>query len=216
MAAASAPHEEAAKERPTTVLLVRHATNDWLKSGRLPGRTLGVHLSQEGKQQALALGKRLAGRQVDAIYSSPLERTQETANAIAQYHQLDVVISEGINEVDCGDWTGRDLKELAKEPEWLLVQGRPSAMRFPGGESPREMMTRAVDEVERLKELHRQGTIVLVSHSDIIKVILAHYLGMHLDLFQRLVVSPASTSSLTFTPMGARVSCMNDTAHLRQ
>jgi probable phosphomutase (TIGR03848 family) len=213
------PHAESednqvAKRKPTRILLVRHAMNEWVKTGRLAGRTPGVHLSEEGKEQALALGRRLASRPIHAIYSSPLERAQETAMAIARHHQLAVETSDGITEVDFGDWTGRELKELAKEPEWFLVQGRPSAVRFPNGESPREMVTRSVDEVERLSAAHPEQTVVLVSHSDVIKGILAHYLGMHVDQFQRLVVSPSSISALTFTPMGALVACVNDTAHL--
>jgi probable phosphomutase (TIGR03848 family) len=206
--------DQVPKKKPTRILLVRHAMNEWVKTGRLAGRTPGVHLSEEGKEQALALGRRLASRPIHAIYSSPLERAQETAMAIARHHQLPVETSEGITEVDFGDWTGRELKELAQEPEWMLVQGRPSAVRFPSGESPREMVTRSVDEVERLAAAHPEQTVVLVSHSDVIKGVLAHYLGMHVDQFQRLVVSPSSISSLAFTPMGAVITCLNDTAHL--
>jgi probable phosphomutase (TIGR03848 family) len=208
------PEEHAPKKKPTRILLIRHAMNEWVKSGRLAGRTPGIHLSEEGKEQAQALGRRLASRPIHAIYASPLERAQETAMAVARHHQLPVESSEGITEVDFGDWTGRELKELAKEPEWPLIQGRPSAMRFPNGESPREMLTRSVDEIERLAGAHPEQTVILVSHSDVIKGILAHYLGMHLDQFQRLVVSPSSISSLAFTPMGAMVTCVNDTAHL--
>ena len=198
---------------PTIILLVRHATNDWVKTGKLAGRTPGVHLNERGIEQASALGARLASRPLRAIYASPLERAQETAAAIAQHHDLPVLESPDIGEVDFGDWAGRELKELAKEPEWLLVQGRPSAVRFPNGESPWEMLTRAVAEVERLAIAHREESVVLVSHSDLIKAICAHYLGLHLDLFQRIVISPASISVLAFSSMGGRVVCLNDTAH---
>ena len=208
----SAKHEE--ERPPTTLLLVRHALNDWVKTGKLAGRSPGVHLNPEGHGQAEALGQCLAGRSIQAIYSSPLERAQETAAAIARPHNLSVQISPAIGEVDFGDWTGRELKKLAKEPEWILVQARPSAMRFPNGESPREMLTRAVDEIERLVAAHRHECVVAVSHSDVIKAILAHYLGLHLDLFQRLVISPASISVLSFNPMGAFITGLNDTAHL--
>jgi len=208
--------QQKAKELPTTLLLVRHAMNDWVKTGKLAGRSPGVHLNPEGRQQAEALAQRLASRSLQAIYSSPLERAQETAAAIAGPHKLPLQISSAIGEVDFGDWTGQELKKLSQEPEWALVQARPSAMRFPNGESPREMLTRAVDEIERLAAAHRQECIVLVSHCDVIKAIVAHYLGLHLDLFQRLVVSPASISVLSFSPMGmgAFITGLNDTAHL--
>jgi probable phosphoglycerate mutase len=202
------------KKPPTIVLLVRHAMNEWVKTGKLAGRTPGVHLNQQGREQAKALGERLASTKIHAVYSSPLERARETAEAIARPHHLPVQIVPAIGEVDYGDWTGQELKTLSKKPEWRLVQGRPSAMQFPEGESIRAMLVRAVDEVERLAAVHREERIVLVSHADVIKAIIAHYLGMHLDLFQRLIVSTASISTLSFTPMGAVVVSFNDTAHL--
>lgn len=200
----------------TTVLLVRHATNDWVDSGRLAGRTPGVHLNRQGKAQAKALAQRLAkgmARRPQAIYSSPLERAQETADAIARPFQLDTQISEGIDEADFGDWTGQKLEKLAREPEWRLVQARPSSVGFPNGESIRQMQSRAVDAVERLVAKHVGETIILVTHADIVKAVVAHYLGLHLDLFQRLVISPASISTLSFTCMGGLVTTFNDTAH---
>lgn len=203
------------QEQPkTTVLLVRHATNDWVTSGKLAGRAPDVHLSQQGDAQAEALGQRLATHPIHAVYSSPLERSLETAAAIARPHGLTVQASPGIGEVDFGDWTGQQLKELAKEPYWRLVQTRPSLVRFPNGESVRQMQTRAVDEVERLAAAHEGDTIALVSHADVIKAIVAHFLGLHLDLFQRLAISPASISSLSFSHGGPLVTTLNDTAHL--
>jgi probable phosphoglycerate mutase len=205
--------EHSYEKRPTVLILVRHATNDWVKTGKLAGRTPGVHLNEHGMKQAKALGERLANREIKAIYSSPLERAVETATAIAKHHNLPILECVAMGEVDFGDWAGRELKELAKEPEWPLVQGRPSAMRFPNGESPREMLDRAINGLESVAASHPEEITVLVSHSDVIKAILAHYLGLHLDLFQRLMISPASISVLAFTPMGGRVVCINDTAH---
>jgi len=199
---------------PTLVLLVRHATNDWVVSGKLAGRAPGIHLNQQGMAQAEALGRRLAERPIRAIYSSPLERALETAAAIARPHELTVQVNPGINEVDFGDWTGKELKKLSQDPEWRRVQTRPAQMRFPNGESVRQMQIRAVDEVERSAAAHREETIVLVTHADIIKAVLAHYLGLHLDLFQRLVIGPASISSLHFTGRGPLVTTVNDSAHL--
>ncbi len=205
---------EKAKRPPTLLLLVRHAMNDWVKSGKLAGRSPDVHLNPQGQEQTLALAQRLASVPLHAVYASPLERAQETAAPIAAAHELSVQTSPGIGELDFGEWTGRELKELAKDPLWRLVQVRPSAMRFPGGESFREATHRAVDQVEELAARHPEQTIVLVSHADVIKAVVAHYLGMHLDIFQRLIISPASITVLSFTPMGGLVASVNDTAHL--
>jgi probable phosphoglycerate mutase len=202
------------KTPPTRVLLVRHAMNDWVKTGKLAGRTPGVHLNDKGQEQAAALAERLAQWPITAVYASPLERAQETAAPIAEAHQLPVETSLGIGEVDFGEWTGKKLKKLAKKPLWRLVQGRPSYMRFPDGESFREFQSRAIDEVELLAATHPGQAIVLVSHADVIKAIVAHYLGLHLDQFQRLMISTASLSMLAFTPMGGFVVNFNDTAHL--
>jgi probable phosphomutase (TIGR03848 family) len=206
--------EQQPKRPPTTVLLVRHAMNEWVKTGKLAGRTPGVHLNEQGEEQARRLTERLAGYPIQAIYASPQERAQETAAALAERLGLSVEISAGISEVDVGEWTGQKLEELAKTPEWRLVHGRPTAMRFPGGESIWEMQHRVVDEIERLAVCHAHQMIVVVSHADAIKAALAHYLGLHLDLFQRLMVSTASLSTLVFGPMGGLVVSMNDTAHL--
>ena len=154
----------------TTVLLVRHATNDWVHAGRLAGRTPGVHLNRQGKAQAKALAERLVkgmARRPQAIYSSPLERAQETAGAIGRPLQLETQISEGINEADFGDWAGQKLEKLAREPEWRLVQARPSSVGFPNGESIRQMQNRAVDTVEQLVANHVGETIIHVTHADI-------------------------------------------------
>jgi probable phosphomutase (TIGR03848 family) len=199
---------------PTIVLLVRHAMNDWVKTGKLAGRTPEVHLNERGEEQASRLAERLAGYPIRAIYASPQERAQETATALAGRLGLPVETSARIGEVDFGEWTGQKLEELAKTPEWKLVQGRPTAMRFPSGESIWEMQHRIVDEIERLAAAHSHEMIVLVSHADVIKAALAHYLGLHLDLFQRLIVSTASLSTLVFGPMGGLVVSLNDTAHL--
>lgn len=206
--------KETPKTPPTVILLVRHALNDWVKAGKLAGRTPGVHLNDRGEEQARRLADRMADYPIRAIYASPLERARETAAALARLLDLPVKTSTAISEVDYGDWTGKDLKELATMPQWMLVQGRPSAVRFPAGESIWEMQHRAVEEIERLAAAHAHETIALVSHADVIKAALAHYLGLHLDQFQRLVISPASLSILTFGPLGGLVLTVNDTAHL--
>lgn len=206
--------EEKTRRPPTLLLLIRHAMNDWVKSGRLAGRSPHVHLNAQGRQQTQVLAQRLASIPLHAVFASPLERAQETAAPIAQAHELEVQTCPGIGELDFGEWTGRELKELSQGPLWRLVQVRPSAVRFPGGESFLEASHRAVDQVEELAACHPEKTIALVSHADVIKTVVAHYLGMHLDLFQRLVISPASITVLSFTPMGGLVLSVNDTAHL--
>jgi probable phosphoglycerate mutase len=200
-------------QKPTTVLFIRHGENDWTESHKLAGRTLGVHLNKHGQKQAEALGKRLADTKLDAIYASPLERTMETAEAIAQHHTLKVKKRPGILEVDYGDWTGKAIAKLSKKTSWQTIQFYPSGAGFPGGETMYAMQTRFVQEINKLVAIHPGQTIALVGHADLIKSAVAHYLGVHLDLFQRIVISPASITAISFTPMGPRVLVVNDTNH---
>jgi len=207
--------KKAASEH-TTVLLVRHGQNDWVGKNKLAGHTPDVHLNKLGRKQARSVGKRLLNEavRIDAIYASPLERTMETARLIAGYLDLPVNAREAIGEVDCGDWTGKSLQKLAKHPHWPIIQFYPSKARFPNGESIFEMQTRTVKEIDRLAAEHPGQTLLLVSHADVIKCAAAHYLGMHLDLFQRIVISPASISAIVFTPMRPMIYTLNDTSHL--
>lgn len=199
--------------KPTTLLLVRHALNDWVGE-RLAGWTPNIHLSDKGRAQAQALAQRLTNQPIVAVYASPLERAVETAQIIAAPRHLEVQIREGVGEAHYGEWTGQTLKELAKGDAWRVVQFYPSGARFPGGEAIREMQARAVAELDTIVTSHPAETILVVSHSDVIKAALAHYVGLHLDLFQRLIISPASLSVVTFTTMGPRLVCLNDTAHI--
>jgi probable phosphomutase (TIGR03848 family) len=191
------------------LLLLRHAVTDHT-GARLSGWMPGLHLSEEGRQQARALAERLGPVPVDALYASPLERCQETAAAIADARGLVVESLEDVGEVKYGDWTGRTLKELAREPLWKVVQATPSAARFPEGESLYQMQARAVQAVERLRAAHPEQTVAVCSHADVIKALACHYLGMHLDLFQRVVVSPASVTAVAFGPVPSLVR-LNDT-----
>lgn len=203
-------------QKPTTVILVRHGQNDWVGKNKLPGWTPGIHLNDHGHKQAESVGQRLATAdiKIDAIYSSPLERTMETALHIADHLQLDVLSSRELGEVEYGAWTGKEIKELAKLPEWQVVQFYPSDVVFPEGEALLHMQARAVQEINRLVRAHPEQTLVVVSHADLIKSVLAHYLGVHLDLFQRIVVSPASLSVITFTRLRPMIQTVNDTSHL--
>lgn len=182
------------------LLLLRHAVTE--QTGTyLSGWTAGLHLSATGHTQAKALAERLEPVGIDAVYSSPLERCMETAAAIAEPRGLPVQVLEGVGEVRYGEWTGRALKDLAKEDLWRVVQAHPSGARFPGGESLYEMQVRAVAAVEQLRAAHPGQTVAVASHADVIKAVAAHYLGLHLDQFQRLVVSPASLTAFAFTPV---------------
>lgn len=199
----------------TEIILVRHAENDWVRTGRLAGWTPGVHLNEHGRLQATALAERLSTMRIAAIYSSPLERTLETAEAIAaRFAGMTVQSLDALGEVRFGAWQGQPLRKLRREPLWHLVQTYPSRVVFPGGESFREAQVRAVDALETLAGRHDRQRIVVVSHSDIIKLVLAHYLGMHLDLFQRIEVAPASLSILYLAAERPLVRCINDVAHL--
>jgi probable phosphomutase (TIGR03848 family) len=202
---------KAARPRPTVVLLVRHGQTP--TTGKLlPGRAPGLHLSEAGEAQARAVGRRLASQEklkVDAIYASPLERTKETAGFIAAALGVKVKLDKGLLEADIGDWTGQELKAVAKLPEWKTVHAYPSGFRFPGGESFVEMQTRTVSALERLRQAHPGQTIVAVSHADTIKAAVAHALGTHLDLFQRIVISPCSVTAIAYGDGGPTVLSVN-------
>ena len=203
------------------VLLVRHGKTP--TTGKvLPGRAPGLHLSEEGRNQAEAVAARIAAlaeagasRPV-AVYASPLERTAETAKPIARQLGLRVRTERGLLECDFGTWTGASLKSLSKKPEWGQVQRNPSGFRFPGGESFLEMQARITSAIARLTALHRGETIVAVSHADPIKAAVATAAGTHLDLFQRLSVSPCSVSVLAYSGAGPNVLAVNSTGALTE
>jgi probable phosphoglycerate mutase len=175
-----------------------------------------VHLNEQGKQQAQVLGERLAFLQLAAIYSSPLERAVETAQAIAAPQNLNINIVEDVGEVRYGEWNGGELKELSKHELWPGVQFYPSGTRFPGGETLGEVQMRAVAALDRLRNRHNQqdDIIAVVSHADVIKLVVAYYIGIHIDLFQRLVINPASLTAFAFERMGPRLLACNETGSL--
>lgn len=201
--------------KPTLVLLVRHGLTP--TTGRsLPGRAKGLHLADAGREQAALAAERIAalatgGRTVDAVYASPLERTRETAAPIAAAVGRKVQIERGLLECDFGEWTGAELKALMKLPEWGTVQRAPSTFRFPGGESFTEMQTRIVGAIDKVRAAHPGGVVVCVSHADPIKAAVAHAMGTHLDLFQRIVISPCSVSAIAYHGGGPAVLTVNST-----
>jgi len=201
----------------TTVVLLRHGRTRANSTGVLAGRSPGVILDDTGHAQAKAAAERLAGAPLCAIVTSPLQRCRQTAATVAARHDLTPTVDAGITECGYGEWTGRSLKELAKEPLWRTVQDQPSAVRFPGGESMVEMAARAQRTVRDLdREIaarHGDDAVWLaVSHGDVIKAILADALGVHLDHFQRILVDPASVSVVRLTPTRPYVACVNTTA----
>lgn len=201
----------AATPRPTTVVLVRHGQTG--TTGQLlPGRAPGLHLADEGRAQAERAASLIAdGLEIAAIYTSPLERARETAAPIAKAVGKRAVVDKGLVECDFGEWTGEKLATLMKKPEWTTVQRAPSTFRFPGGESFTEMQSRIVGALDRLRAKHPGGTIVCVSHADPIKAAVANAVGTHLDLFQRIIISPCSLSVLSWTGFGPVVLSVNTT-----
>jgi probable phosphomutase (TIGR03848 family) len=199
----------------TTVLLVRHGRTTANNTGVLAGWTAGVSLDDTGRAQASALAARLAPVPLAAVVQSPLERCVQTADLLlADRPDVARHTDERVGECRYGDWSGQELKKLAKDPLWKVVQAHPSGAVFPGpeGESMRGMQQRAVDAVRDWNErLGADATYVVVSHADVIKAVLADALGLHLDEFQRIVVDPASVSVVTYTPLRPFVVRVNDT-----
>jgi probable phosphoglycerate mutase len=199
----------------TTLLLARHGLTN-LTGPVLAGRTPGVHLSEAGRAQAAALAGRVAGVRLDAIVSSPLERCQETAQAVAEGRGMDVRTDERLIECGYGDWTGRPLKELAKEPLWQVVQAHPSAATFPAGESLAGMQHRAVAAVREWNQrLGEKAVYLACSHGDVIKAIVADALGLHLDHFQRITADPAAITVIRYAPLRPFVLRVNDMGELK-
>ena len=200
----------------TVLLLVRHGENDWVKKHRLAGWTPGVHLNENGHAQAAQLAEHLAPLPIKAVYSSPLVRCWETATHVAAPHELDLIEFSEMGEVRYGDWEGEKIEVLSKKKEWHTIQHAPSRFEFPAGESMRNVQTRAVNALEQLCLAHPDDMIVVCSHADVIKLVLAHYLGTHMDLFQRIMVSPASVSAINLTKTGGiRVLRINDNGPMR-
>ena len=215
VASDGAEPEPAAHATPTRLVLVRHAVT--AQTGPvLSGRTPGIDLSDRGREQAKALGERLAELPVAVVYASPIERTSQTAAAVAEHHGLAVQPLPGVLEADYGEWTGGKITDLAKTDLWKTVQRAPSRARFPGGESLAEMQTRMVSALEEVVARHPGELVVVVSHADPIKAAIAHYTGVHLDLFQRIVVSPASVTVFALTEHGAALVKCNDTGSLEE
>ena len=221
---------------PTLVVLVRHGVTE--TTGReLPGRAPGLHLSDAGRRQAEAAAARVvnlvtggngsgdkgssngspstskakAKARTAVVYASPLERTQETAAPVAAALGVEVVAEDGLLELDMGEWTGLALATARKRKEWATIQRYPSSFRFPGGESFLDMQTRMVGTIDRLRAAHPGAVVVAVSHADPIRALVAHAMGTHLDLFQRIVISPCSLTGIAYGTEGPVVLMVNAT-----
>ncbi len=195
----------------TTLLLIRHGENEYTKTGRLAGWTPGVQLNETGRKQAEQLAARLKDAPIAALYASPLERTLETAEPLARARSLTVQKCEGLGEVRYGRWQGQSLKRLQRQKLWRVVQMNPAAMVFPDGETLRAVQARAVDAVEAIVRAHPKVMVAAFSHGDVIKLLVAHYLGLPLDLFQRLHVGTASVTTLHLGSGSPALIRLNDT-----
>lgn len=194
----------------TRFLLIRHATTDAVGK-KFSGRTAGVNLNAEGRQQAQLLAERIAGLPIAAIYSSPLERTMETAVPLATLLNLPTLINESLLELDCGEWTNLAFDELRNTKAFQNFNSYRSGTRIPGGEMMVEAQTRMVTGLQKLVLQHSEETVAVISHSDLIKATIAYYAGIHLDMVQRIEISPASVSIVEIFEETARILLVNHT-----
>ena len=193
----------------TTFYLLRHASNDYLTEKKIAGWRPGVHLNEQGRKEAEALAAKLAAEPIHAIYSSPLERARETADPLALKLGLKVQISDAVGEIKFGKWTDQSLKQLDSNPEWQRWNSFRSGTPIPEGELMIEAQTRVVREMLRLRSIHPAEGVALVSHGDVIKAALAYFLGVPLDLFQRIEIGPASISVIAVDEHAPRVLRVN-------
>jgi len=193
-----------------TLLLIRHGENEFVKQDRLPGRLPGIHLNENGQAQAAAQAASLKKLPIRAIYASPLERAVETAGPLAQALGLELRLRSGLLDTDVGEWEGLLFKKLRKLPLWKQVQEQPSEVRFPGGESFLELQERLVGEIEAIRAAHKQNEMIaVVFHCDPIKLVLAHYIGLPLNSFQKLGVAPGSVSILMIGRSRVHLAALN-------
>lgn len=201
------------RPRPTHLVLVRHAVT--AETGKvLSGTATGIDLSEDGRAQAKAAAERLAPLPISAVYASPLDRAQQTAEPIADVHGCEIRPLPGVIDYDVGEWTGRKLADLAKHDLWRVIMAAPSRVLFPGGERLLAMQARAVEALDGVVGAHAGKWVAVVTHADVIKAAVAHYVGLHFDLFQRLVVSPASVTILSFHGPFPSLVLFNDTGSL--
>jgi probable phosphomutase (TIGR03848 family) len=199
----------------TVLLLIRHGTTD-LTGKRLYGRTPDVHLSEDGRRQAEAVARRLAPVRPTALYTSPIDRCAETAEIIGKACGLEVTPVARLEEIDYGRFTGRTFTSLSRTRLWRRLHRLPSSVRFPCGETLAEAQGRVVTALEDLVDRHPRGRVIVVTHGDPISMAVAHYAGLHLDMFMRLHVSPGSVSAVRVDDAGPKVLVVNETGSLAE
>ncbi len=193
-----------------TLLLIRHGDNDYLRKNILPGLRPGIHLNGTGRQQAAELARTLASLPIKALYSSPLERAVETAEPLAKTLGLPIQVRPALTDIDVGEWVERSWKALRRTKHWEMIQHSPSRFQFPGGESFAQAQGRVVAALEAIIADHeRRDTLGVIFHADPIKLAVAHYLGLPLDNFQRLVALTGSVTILKVDGQVARLLALN-------
>lgn len=197
----------------TTIFLMRHGENDWI-GHTLVGWTPGIHLNAAGRRQAEALAQRLGKEPIAAIYSSPLERTMETAGPLSTRLGVPIRCCEGLGEIRIGEWTGRKVTELADDPLWQRFIQQRSTTRIPGGESMLEVQLRMVEVFEKIRTSHPDQSVAVFSHGDPIRAILMHYLGTPLDFVRRIEVHSASISRIVLNDWGPLVVSINESVEI--
>ncbi len=195
------------------LLLVRHALNDWVGK-RVAGWTPGISLNEKGREQAVRLAEWLEPVPLKAIYCSPLERAVETADPIAESHGLEIQVRERLGETRYGDLTGQAMEDIMKTDMWEKFRAYPSRTRFPGAETIYEVQVRVVAELEEILQTHPEGNIAVVTHADVIRVAVANYIGLPLDLLGRIWISPASVTILRLGEWGPRLTNLSLTGPL--
>jgi broad specificity phosphatase PhoE len=193
----------------TTIFLVRHAAHDNV-GGFLAGRMTGVHLGADGRAQARRLSQRMGREQIDAVHSSPRERARETAEAIAGTRGLPVAVEDALDEVDFGAWSGNDFESLERDPSWRRWNSVRSLCRTPAGESMLDVEVRVSRLIETLASRYDEGSVVLVSHADVIKAAVCHVLGLPIDAWPRFDIAPASVTTLVIGDWAARIVTLNE------
>jgi probable phosphoglycerate mutase len=193
------------------LLLIRHGENDFVKTGKLPGQSAGIHLNERGQKQAQALGEALTHVPIKAVYSSPLERALETAEPIATSHKLTIQQEPGLMDAHVGKWQGKSIRALRLTNAWKIVQHSPSRFQFPDGESFMDLQTRIVNTLESIVRKHKnpKDIVAVIFHADPIKLAVSHFLGLPLDHFQRLSCDTGSLTALFVGTMGANLIKLN-------
>ncbi len=194
----------------TVLLLIRHASNDYLKENRFAGWIPGIHLNAQGQREADALARRLQHISLHALYSSPLERARDTANAVAMCQHLDINIVPALGDTRIGEWEGKRIKEVEQTETWKQLQSKPAGVKIGGGEGIDEVQARMIAAIEKIVAKHPKQIVAVFSHADPIKAVVAYYLKMDLNEFQRILINPASVTVLFFDENGAKLFCLNN------